>query len=91
MFYNCHIHIFKDSDVPRKFLPFGLVRVLATKAGFNVISKTLNNLNPFSCKDILDRFARFAKIRKLGSQEVIFLECMLNYHKLLAKKNDEQE
>jgi hypothetical protein len=48
MFYNCHIHTFKESDVPLKFLPLGLVRILATTTGFNVIFRVLNYRNPFS-------------------------------------------
>ncbi len=29
MFVNAHVHTFRDVDVPRRFLPLGLVRVLA--------------------------------------------------------------
>lgn len=79
MFYNCHIHTFKDTDVPRKFLPLGLVRVLSTTVGFNLISKTLNYLNPFSDKDTYDRYVKFVSIGRLGSQENIFNECRRYY------------
>ncbi|MCU0369895.1 MAG: amidohydrolase [Bacteroidales bacterium] len=79
MFYNSHIHIFKDSDVPRGFLPLGLVRVLATKAGFKAVSRALNNLNPFSDDDTLDRYMKFVKIGRLGSQQKIFEECKRFY------------
>ncbi|MGM0613064.1 MAG: hypothetical protein ACQESM_06120, partial [Bacteroidota bacterium] len=61
MFYNVHIHTFKDEDVPRRFLPLGLVRILATKPGFRIVSKILNNLNPFSDKDTFDRYVKFVK------------------------------
>ena len=81
MFYNCHIHTFKDSDVPRKFLPLGLVRILATKRGFRIFSRILNNLNPFSDNDVFDRYVKFVEIGKLGSQEKIFEECIKYYPK----------
>jgi len=42
--FNTHIHTFTDKDVPRKFLPLGLVRILSTKIGFNIIAKGLNFL-----------------------------------------------
>jgi len=79
MFYNCHIHIFRDIDVPRKFLPLGLVRILSTKRGFRIISRIINNLNPFSDNDALDRYIRFFKITKKKSQEEIFNYCKLFY------------
>lgn len=79
MFYNCHIHTFKDSDVPRKFLPLGLVRILSTTIGFNFVSRVLNYLNPFSDNDTFDRYVKFVKIGKLGSQENIFIECKKYY------------
>ena len=81
MFYNCHIHIFKDEDVPLKFLPLQLVRFLSTKTGFKVISRFLNNINPFSDNDMFDRYVKFIKIGKLGSQQKIFEECMRFYPK----------
>ena len=79
MFYNCHIHTFMDTDVPRKFLPLGIVRLLATKRGFNIIARILNNLNPFSDNDALDRYVKFVEISKLGSQKNIFKECKRFY------------
>lgn len=75
MIYNSHIHTFKESDVPREFLPLGLVRILATTRGFNTISKILNSLNPFSDNDTLDRYVKFVEISKKGSQENIFNYC----------------
>ncbi|MCK4662353.1 MAG: amidohydrolase family protein [Bacteroidales bacterium] len=79
MYYNSHIHTFKDTDVPRKFLPLGLVRLLATKPGFYLTAKILNNLNPFSDKDVFDRYIKFARIGKLGSQQEIFENCKEHY------------
>lgn len=77
--YNTHIHIFKNVDVPNKFLPLYLVRILSTKKGLKIISKILNNLNPFSSNDVLDRYVRFATIGNLGSQKKIFEECAKFY------------
>ncbi|MCF8218898.1 MAG: amidohydrolase [Bacteroidales bacterium] len=81
MFYNVHIHTFKDEDVPRRFLPLGLVRILATKPGFRIVSKLLNNLNPFSDKDTFDRYVKFVKTGKKATQETIFLDCAQYYPK----------
>jgi len=79
MFYNSHIHTFRDIDVPRKFLPLGLVRLLATKPGFYLTAKLLNNLNPFSDKDLFDRYIKFVRTGKLGSQQKIFENCKKYY------------
>lgn len=79
MFYNTHIHTFREDDVPRRFLPLGLVRVLASKPGYYLTAKLLNNLNPFSNNDILDRYVKFVSIGKLGSQQKIFEECLRFY------------
>jgi predicted TIM-barrel fold metal-dependent hydrolase len=75
MIYNCHIHTFREPDVPRKFLPLCLVRILANTCGFRFIARILNNLNPLSDNDIFDRYVRFAKISRIGSQREIFKEC----------------
>ena len=79
--YNIHIHTFKDEDVPRKFLPLGLVRILATKPGFQIVSKIMNNINPFSDKDTFDRYVKFVKSGRKPSQEAIFLDCARYYPK----------
>ncbi len=79
MFYNSHIHTFMDIDVPRKFLPLSLVRILATKAGTAVIAKVLNMINPFTDNDLFNRYVNFFKAGKLGSQEEIFKQCQKFY------------
>jgi predicted TIM-barrel fold metal-dependent hydrolase len=73
--YNAHIHTFKQDDIPVKFLPLGLVRLLASNFGANVFTHFLNNMNPFSEKDLLDRYVKFIKTGKLGSQQAIFEKC----------------
>ena len=75
MIYNCHIHTFTEDDIPRKYLPLGLVRILATRSGFRFIGSVLNNINPYSEKDFFDRYVRFVKISKKDSQLEIFKEC----------------
>lgn len=77
--YNSHIHTFRDVDIPRKFLPLGLVRLLASNWGANIFTTLLNNANPFSEKDLLDRYVKFIKIGKLESQQKIFEECAKFY------------
>lgn len=79
MFTNTHIHTFREVDVPRRFLPLGLVRILASKPGFYLTGKLLNNLNPFSDNDIFDRYVKFVRIGKLGSQQLIFENCKKFY------------
>lgn len=79
MIYNCHIHTFKDADIPRGFLPLGLVRVLSTRPGFRVVSRILNNINPFSDNDTFDRYVKFVELGRLGSQEAIYQNCRKFY------------
>lgn len=79
MIYNGHIHTFMDKDVPEKFLPLGLVRMLSKKEFFRVVSKMLNFLNPWSDNDVFDRYVRVAKISKKGSQQRIFEYCQKFY------------
>ena len=77
--FNTHIHIFRDIDVPDRFLPLYLVRILSNKFCFNIIAKFLNYLNPFSNNDLFDRYVNFITIGNLGSQENIFNECAKYY------------
>lgn len=79
MFYNSHIHIFRDVDVPEQFIPFGLVKIWKTAVGYKMIAKTLRNMLPFTDKDALDRFARFITTGAMGSQKKIFERCLESY------------
>jgi len=76
---NSHIHIFRDKDVPVKFLPLHLVRFLSTKIGFKIVAKVLNFLNPISNDDLFNRYVKFMTIGSLGSQEKILNECQKYY------------
>lgn len=79
MIYNCHIHTFKECDIPRGFLPLGLVRICASTTGFKILARVLNNLNPFSDNDAFDRYVKFASTGRLASQEEVFKQCQRFY------------
>lgn len=79
--YNAHIHTFKECDIPRKFLPLGLVRIISTKWGYNFLSKALNALNPLSSDDALKKYVKFMTIGKMKTQLEILRECSKNYPK----------
>ncbi len=79
MLYNTHIHIFRDRDVPVRFLPLSLVRILSTKPGFRIMARLLNNLNPFSDDDVFNRYLKFINTGRQGSQEKIFNCCREQY------------
>ncbi len=78
-FYNSHIHTFTSVDVPDKFLPFALVRILRTVLGYKIVTGVLKHIIPFTDNDIFDRYARFVEIGKLGSQQKIFDTCAMYY------------
>jgi len=81
MYINTHIHTFRDVDIPRKFLPLQFVRFLASKPGYYLTAKVLNNLNPFSDEDLFNRYLKFVRIGKMGSQQQIFENCSRFYPK----------
>lgn len=76
---NVHIHTFKEEDVPRGFLPLGLVRLLSNKVGFSVVSKLINWLNPLSRNNLLKKYLQFASTGRMKSQEEIMLACSVQY------------
>lgn len=78
---NSHIHVFRSVDIPSKFLPLRLVRILSTKFGFRILAKILNSLNPLSSKDLFNRYIRFISIGRKSTQKEIFLECAKFYPK----------
>ena len=77
--YNCHIHTFTDQDVPDRYLPASLARILKTKIGAKVLTGGLKNLIPFTDGDLFDKYARFITIGKLRDQGKIFHECAKYY------------
>jgi len=81
MYINSHIHIFRDVDIPRRFLPLQFVRFLASKPGYYLTAKVLNNINPFSEDDLFNRYLKFVSIGRMGSQQQIFENCSRFYPK----------
>lgn len=79
MIYNCHIHTFREPDVPQRFLPLALVPVLTTRYGFRFIGRILSNIVPYTNRDVFDRYLKFVKISKIKSQHEIFEECRRFY------------
>jgi uncharacterized protein len=79
MLYNCHIHTFREKDIPRKYLPLGLVRILATTFGFRTIGAFLNLLNPLTTNDQFKKYIKFIEIGRYKEQKEIFEECQKFY------------
>lgn len=78
---NSHIHTFLSEDIPQKFLPLGLVRLLSKNKFFRPFAKILHNLNPFSKNDVFDKYLNFIETGKLGSQKKIFEQVAQFYPK----------
>jgi predicted TIM-barrel fold metal-dependent hydrolase len=75
---NTHIHTFTTEDIPEKFLPFGLVRLLAKKK-LVVARWLLRTFHPLSTKEEIDRYFSFINTAKLDSQKKIFFKCSDEY------------
>jgi len=75
--YNCHIHTFKEEDVPRGFLPFRLVSIVSTKIGYKIVKWILKLFS----NDKFEKYIRFVDVGKLPAQEQIFDICDQNYPK----------
>ena len=73
---NCHTHIFTADHVPERFLPLRLVRWLARKKHFKWFAWILNNLNPFSRNDLLERYVSFMRQGMEKTQEGILRNLM---------------
>ena len=79
MIYNCHIHTFQEKDIPRRYLPLGLVRILASTPGFQMAGFFLNLLNPVTSNDQFRRYRKIIEIGRYKSQKEIFEECRKFY------------
>jgi predicted TIM-barrel fold metal-dependent hydrolase len=79
MYYNCHIHIFTDKDVPNRFLPLALVPILRSTAGYKVLSTIMRNLIFWKDDDVLDRYVRFVRTGRYNTQKQIFERCLPFY------------
>ncbi len=65
--YNCHAHTFLNKDVPKRFLPAGLVRLLGRPRFTRALARFLHNIMS-SEDDIFDRWANMIWTDSLGSQ-----------------------
>jgi predicted TIM-barrel fold metal-dependent hydrolase len=79
MYYNCHIHLFTDADVPNGFLPLGLVRILRSAAGYKIVAGILKRIIFWTDRDIFDRYVKFVTTGRLGSQQKIYERCRSFY------------
>ena len=77
--YNCHIHTFLEKDIPRRYLPLGLVRLLASTPGFQLVGFVLNALNPVTSNDQFKRYRKIIEIGRYNNQKEIFEECQKFY------------
>ncbi len=68
---NCHAHTFLNADVPRRFLPGGLVRWLGRPRLTRALARLLHHLNPGSQDDVFDRWANMLFTESLGSQAAV--------------------
>ncbi len=72
LIYNSHTHVFNKNHIPHKFVPIRLVRLLMKGRGTQGIARFLHMLNPFSNKDVFDRYSKFIRQGDFETQEVIF-------------------
>jgi len=77
---NCHIHLFTMRDVPQKIIPF-----LPLLTQFDFTKKTLiwflRRINPFSKRDIFERYANFLETIEKDSQKETFKSIQQKYPK----------
>ena len=76
---NCHIHTFLLSDVPEKFLPAHLVKIMKNKIGYLLINKTLRDIIPFTSSDAIEKYANFLLIGESATQKDVFSDCQKFY------------
>lgn len=87
-FINCHTHIFSKNHIPKDFLPFGLVRLLAKKKTTKVIAKFLNLIHPFTHDDLLDRYANFIKTCNQTQRQILNNLIKIHYDGVLKNKKN---
>ncbi len=71
-FINCHIHTFTIEHIPNRFLPFRLVNILKPKVIRKPLGWILRRVNPFTDRDLLDRYINFIEITANKTQEDTF-------------------
>lgn len=70
--YNCHVHTFTHKNVPERFLPFRLTKVLNRKWLRKPVCFILKWILPITDRDLLDRYVKFVNISYKKSQTKIF-------------------
>ena len=70
--HNCHMHIFTVDHVPENFLPLGLAKLMKQPYLRAPLRFLLVNLNPFSNRDLFERYSNFIKISTHKTQEGVF-------------------
>jgi len=70
--HNCHMHIFTVDHVPKNFLPLGLTSLMKIPFLNAPLRFILVNLNPFSNRDLFQRYSNFIRISTNKTQEEIF-------------------
>jgi predicted TIM-barrel fold metal-dependent hydrolase len=66
------MHIFTVDHVPNKFLPFGLTSLMKVPWLRTPLRLVLTKLNPFSNRDLFQRYSNFIKISTNKTQEDVF-------------------
>ncbi len=78
---NVHGHLLTDKDYPKKF-PNGILGAIGgSKVGDKVLSFMLENVNPFTDKDSLDRLNTMKDAGKIGNVQDMFYEWSKHYPK----------
>ncbi|MBI5164687.1 MAG: amidohydrolase family protein [Magnetospirillum sp.] len=76
---NCHIHLFTLDHVPDRFLPAPVMAL--AKVGWirRAISRALRRVDPFSSRDLFERYARFLTITGEKGQREVFADVRRYY------------
>lgn len=82
--HNSHTHIFTIDHVPNNFLPLGLATLMKVPFLRVPLRFLLVNLNPFSSRDIFQRYSNFVKISTKKTQEDVF-KVVRSYYPLDTK------
>lgn len=77
--YNCHIHTFTEDHVPDKFIGYGIDNLLRIKPIRGTLFFILKNILPFTDRDLLDRYVRFAEIASKANQQKV-LKIVMGYY-----------
>lgn len=82
--YNCHVHTFKEEDIPQKFLVKPLMDYLRSKDAEYLATHLLEEIQKieklFSVDmDEVEKYLQFITIGNKPSQKEIFWQCAKNY------------